>query len=616
MTPQEWALNHGMLGGDFQTQEEIDRALASYNPNAWYAAAAIAGAASETSQYDANKSRTTPEVLNQYRQWYPMLTNPNIQYDIEGNAIPPLMLGSERLYETNKEFIDSHGLKDVMFPPRNDDSLFGLDGLGEFALQAAGLYGATSGLGGLFGGTSGSATVAANVPGPNAGSIAQTFPVDMSGPQLLGGGGNMDWLNIGDEVARDIADFGIDGAASAWGVNAQDLAMFADDPSALGMLAGGAAQGATGGMMASSGWLSNIANTIKNDPMGAISQGLKAAGLVGADGKMNVAGMLGAGANTIGGILAAEQAKEAAQVQANAQIEAAKIAAEAARFKPVGVTTRFGSSQFGFDDKGNLTSAGYTLTPEMKAQQDALMATSGGLLSQFQGAQAATAPMGTAAQRAMQLGQGYLATDPAAQAAKYMVEQQALLAPTRERQMASTLQGEFNRGTYGLGTGSTSTGMMAANPRLEALMNAQRQQDLGLAAQATQGGMDYAKFGAGMVGTGGDLLKSMYGTQVAAFNPYQTALGGATNIEALGQNALQQGIDLGKTATTASANAGQALATGMTNAAATQAQGNAYSPWAGLLAGAGNYLTKASQPAPQGMMYNPYTGQPINWSQG
>ena len=45
--------------------------------------------------------------------------------------------------------------------------------------------------------------------------------------------------------------------------------------------------------------------------------------------------------------------------------EAAKAAAEAMRFKPVGVTTRFGTTNYTYDDKGNLVSAGYTLTPEI-----------------------------------------------------------------------------------------------------------------------------------------------------------------------------------------------------------------------------------------------------------
>jgi hypothetical protein len=218
------------------------------------------------------------------------------------------------------------------------------------------------------------------------------------------------------------------------------------------------------------------------------------------------------------------------------------------------------------------------------------MAQSGQMLSQYQNAPQAFAPMGVAGQRAMNLGNQYLATDPAAQAQKYMQEQQALLATGRERDMSQMLGGEFNRGTYGLSTGSTSTGMMGANPRLEALYNAQRQQDLGLAAQATQGGMDYARFGAGMVGAGGDLTNAMYQGQVNAFNPYKTALGGAQTLEGLGQNAMDLGINIGAKGTAANAQSGMLLANGMSAAANTMAPSNAYSPWGALLSGAGNQV--------------------------
>ena len=302
--------------------------------------------------------------------------------------------------------------------------------------------------------------------------------------------------------------------------------------------------------------------------------------------------LLTGGLNIAGGLVQGQAASNAAQTQADAQIRAAQIAADAAKFKPVGVTTGFGSSQFGYDANGNLTSAGYNLTPEMKAQRDALIAQSTGLMGQFQGAQAATAPMGTAAQRAMQLGQGYLNTDPQAQAAKYLADQQGLLAPGRADALAQ-LQAQMQaQGRGGFAIGGGVNGQGAANPQLQALYNAQLQQDAQLAANATQGGMDYAKFGTGMVDTGGDLLSSMYGTQTNAFNPYKTALGGAQTVEGLGQNALTQGISLGSTNTAANAAAGSLLSQGMTNAANTMAPANAYSPWANVLGGSANLLSQ------------------------
>lgn len=309
------------------------------------------------------------------------------------------------------------------------------------------------------------------------------------------------------------------------------------------------------------------------------------------------------GLTALGSLLSGNAAQEGAQQSANAQLEAARIAADAAKFRPVGVTTRFGQSKFTKDAQGNVTQAGYDVAPDVRAMQDSLMGAAPGMLSQFTGSQATTAPMGTAAQRAMSLGQGYLNTDPIAQAQKYYNDQQAVMAAQRERDQANTLTGEFNRGTYGLATGGTSTGMMAANPRLEAMYNAQRQQDLQLAANATQGGMDYAKFGAGMVGTGGDLLKSMYGTQVASYDPYKTAIGGAQMLEGLGQNALDLSINMGKVASPAQS--GQLLAQGMLGAAQTMQPANSYSPWGALLTGAGNTVQNMAQPQVQNPTYDP-----------
>lgn len=309
------------------------------------------------------------------------------------------------------------------------------------------------------------------------------------------------------------------------------------------------------------------------------------------------AGLLAAGLKLGGGYLAGKSAVDAAQTSSDAQIKAAQIA-ESAKFRPVGITTNFGSSNFTKDAQGNVTGAGYTLSPEMLAQQAKLMGVSEQALQQYLGAQGATAPMGDAAQRMMTLGNSYLATTPQEQAAKYMAEQQALLATGRERYVNNMLTGEYNRGTYGLSVGGTSTGMNAANPRLEALFNAQRQQDLGLAAQATQGGMDYAKFGGAMTGLGGSMLRDMYGTQTAAYDPYKTALGGATSAEALGQDSLKLGMDMGNTVTAANARSGTLLANGMTNAATTMQPANAYSPWGAMLSGAGTQLNAYNNPNP------------------
>ena len=55
------------------------------------------------------------------------------------------------------------------------------------------------------------------------------------------------------------------------------------------------------------------------------------------------------GGSLLGGFLGGQSSSNAANTSAQAQLEAARIAADAARFRPVGVTTRFGASNFGFD---------------------------------------------------------------------------------------------------------------------------------------------------------------------------------------------------------------------------------------------------------------------------
>ena len=137
------------------------------------------------------------------------------------------------------------------------------------------------------------------------------------------------------------------------------------------------------------------------------------------------AALIGGGLGLLGANQQAKAARQAAQTSADAQLEAARIAAEEARFRPVGITTRFGTSQFGFDDQGRLASAGYTLTPELVAIQDRLLSQAGG-----QGI-GATEQALAAQQGLFNLGQQYLATSPEAASQQWLASQQAALAPSR-----------------------------------------------------------------------------------------------------------------------------------------------------------------------------------------
>ena len=82
-----------------------------------------------------------------------------------------------------------------------------------------------------------------------------------------------------------------------------------------------------------------------------------------------------AAAATIGGsLLGGSSQKKAAQISADATRDAARIAAEEQRFRPVGLTTRFGRSQFQFGPEGRLMGAGYQIDPRLAAYQDRLQA--------------------------------------------------------------------------------------------------------------------------------------------------------------------------------------------------------------------------------------------------
>lgn len=297
-----------------------------------------------------------------------------------------------------------------------------------------------------------------------------------------------------------------------------------------------------------------------------------------------------AGGTLLGGLLGGNSAQNAARQQAAAQQEAARLAAEEARFRPVGVTTRFGSSQFTTGPDGRVSGAGYTLSPEMQAMQDRFLGLAGQGLSQAEQAQQQFAPLQQAGQGLFGLGQQYLAQSPQQAAQQYMASQQELLAPSRERQMSQLQNTLFQQGRGGLSVGATgarpsgAAGLGATTPEMEAYYNALAQQDAALAAQADQAGQQRALFGAGLLGTGGNLITQGYQGQVGALSPYQAYLQGATGLESLGQQPLDIGINIG--AKGMSPSAANALYGGGMAAAGSNAAANAYNPFADFLTGA------------------------------
>jgi hypothetical protein len=245
--------------------------------------------------------------------------------------------------------------------------------------------------------------------------------------------------------------------------------------------------------------------------------------------------LISSGLNTGAGLLQQQTSREAA-LAAQAMIERETAAAKlGAQFRPIGMTTRFGTSNFAFDPvTGKLIDANYNLSPEAKAQQDRLAALANAGLTQAEAAQAQFAPLQTGAQSLFKLGQGYLdaTTDPAfatiaqqylplSQQSKdlttlgskyiaktpedvakdYLASQLALLTPGREIELANLQNRLQQQGRGGLSMAQGGS-YGATTPELQALFNARARQEAELAASAQQAGQQQVQFGAGLIGTG------------------------------------------------------------------------------------------------------------------
>jgi hypothetical protein len=238
------------------------------------------------------------------------------------------------------------------------------------------------------------------------------------------------------------------------------------------------------------------------------------------------------------GLALTAQQRNAIQNAYNTQSQrvgnAATQAQNLASFTPIGTTNFFGSSQFSRDPvTGQITSAGYTPTAQVAGQMQNLF----GL-----GAQA----LPTTA-------------DPLALQQQYITQQQGLLAPGRERQLAQLQNRQYQTGTTGLATGGTmagyapnAQGLMATNPAMAAYYNAIAQEDARLAANAPT----YAQ----------SLLDKQIATGTGLF-------GAANTLQGYAQQPFTMSTDLAKAQAAAGASAGQLGLTGQTNAAQLAASG-------------------------------------------
>lgn len=329
-----------------------------------------------------------------------------------------------------------------------------------------------------------------------------------------------------------------------------------------------------------------VGNTMANLGTGALNTGVGSA--LGSGLGSGLGNLLSTGLTLGGGLLQEQTAREAAQ-KAQAMIEAETAAAkQAAQFRPVGMTTRFGTSEFKVDPTtGQLVSAGYTLTPEAKAQQDRLVALQNQGLTQAEQAQAQFAPLQTGAQSLFNLGNQYLAQSPQDVAKNYLNQQLALLQPGRELELANLQNRLQQQGRSGLSVAQGGS-YGATTPELQALYNARAMQEAQLAAQAQQAGQQQVQFGAGLLGQGAQTMGQYYGGQQAAYAPYTTASGQVQGLEALGQQPLTMGSALGQQAAQAGANVGRLGLVGAGQSAElATSQAATTNPYASLLGGLG-----------------------------
>jgi hypothetical protein len=281
-----------------------------------------------------------------------------------------------------------------------------------------------------------------------------------------------------------------------------------------------------------------------------------------------------------GGLISGGKAADAYKGQAQALREAAERAAAMAQFKPYGMSTAFGTSAFTPEGQGS-----YTLSPELQAIQQRLFGQAGAYDPTQVGM--AAQPLYGGASSLFNLGQQYLATSPEEAAQQYITQQQGLLAPGRAAEEARLSAANYGRGTGGLGV-QTGTGTAPSNPLAQALFNARAQKDKEIAAEADVYGQKRAVFGAGLFGTGGELLGQIPRLTSAGYAPLETQLGLLKTTEAMGQDPFRLSQELASRYAQAGANAGQLYLSPQQAAANAYNQYQGYSPMGTFLSAVGS----------------------------
>jgi hypothetical protein len=294
---------------------------------------------------------------------------------------------------------------------------------------------------------------------------------------------------------------------------------------------------------------------------------------------------------SVGGLISGGKAADAAKGQAEALRAAGLRASEMAQFRPIGISTGFGTSRFSVNDLGQVTDAGYTLNPQLSALRNRLMRGA----NQYDPSQVQqfAAPLSQGASSLFNLGQGYLAEDPAQATQRYYEQQRALIAPGEEQalnQIRSRLQAT-GRGGLAVGQGGA---LAAANPELQAFYNAIAQRDLQLATQSEQQAREQVRFGTGLLTGASELARQIPGLQSAAYLPIETQLGLARTVESMGQQPYQLSLDLARAQAGSGAAAGGLYMSPQQAAAQAYNQYQSYSPLGSFLGSMGPQISGGS----------------------
>ena len=302
----------------------------------------------------------------------------------------------------------------------------------------------------------------------------------------------------------------------------------------------------------------------------------------------SIASFAGPVLSTVGGLISGSKGADAAKTTAESLRAAGIRSSNMAQFRPVGLRTGFGSSNFRVNDLGQVEEAGYTLNPELESLRNRF--TAGATGYDPTRVQNLTEPIYGGAASLFNLGGSYLGANPQDVAAKYISDRQGLLQPSRAAEFGRINARNYATGRGGLGV-NTGTGGAPSNPALQAYYNSIFQQDRALAAEADTEAMNRIRFGGELYGAGGKLAAGIPSLFSGSFLPISTQLELAKSTESLGQNPYQMSLDLAAAQAGAGARAGELYLRPQADAAKAYSQYQGYSPFGSALSGLGSTVS-------------------------